>query len=157
MQEINLLNNSAAIATYKFLGSEVLDEKGNKEVRYYCNDALLVIYEITRGKIRNTEYQTELPLAALPWLKITILNGFWKVPSDGGLPKDQHRSVASFDNEEIIIGRSMNAGDYARTGFKIVNKARKSHILSSWPQEFQITDERVEKVLFPLFDKLGVS
>ncbi|MDP5134642.1 hypothetical protein ORJ04_01595 [Rheinheimera baltica] len=156
MKDINLLNNATDTALYQFLGNELLDETGSKEVKYFCSDKLLIIYEISLGKIRNTEYQTELPLSALSWLKDTILNGFWKLPSEGGLPKDQHRCMAYFDNEEIIIGRSMNAGDYGRTGFKVVNKSRKSHILSSWPQEFQITDDRVEKVLLPLIDRLGV-
>lgn len=157
MKDINLLNNAIETASYKFLGNELLDETGSKEVKYFCNDQLLIIYEISRGKIRNTEYQTELPLSALSWLKDTILNGFWKLPSEGGLPKDQHRCIAHFNSEEIIIGRSMNAGDYDKSGFKIVNKSRKSHILSSWPQEFQITDERVETVLLPLFGKLSAS
>ncbi len=157
MNKIALLNNASAIASFDMLGSELLDEAGTKEVRYYSNTYLIVIYEITRGKIRNTEYQTELPLAATAWLKDKILNGFWKMPSEGGLPKDQHQCIATFDNEEIILGRSMNAGDYGKPGFKIVNKSRKSHILASWPQEFQITDERVETVLIPLFNRLGIS
>ena len=157
MKDINLLNNATEMALYTFLGNELLDETGSKEVKYFCNDKLLIIYEISRGKIRNTEYQTELPLSALGWLKETIVNGFWRLPSAGGLPKDKHSVSVTFDGEEILLGRSMNAGDYGRTGFKIVNKSRKSHILSSWPQEFQITDERVEKVLLPLIDRLGVN
>ncbi|KKO44712.1 hypothetical protein WG68_14295 [Arsukibacterium ikkense] len=157
MKKIALLNNASTIASFNMLDSELLDEAGTKEVRYYCNADLVVIYEITRGKIRNTEYQTELPLAAAAWIKDRILNGFWKLPSEGGLPKDQHQCIVTFDSEEIIIGRSMNAGRHGKPGFKIVNKSRKSHILASWPQEFQITDERVEKVLLPLFDQLGVS
>lgn len=157
MKKLPLLNNASAIASFNVLGNELLDEAGTKEVRYYCNADLVVIYEITRGKIRNTEYQTELPLAAAAWIKDRILNGFWKLPSEGGLPKDQHQCIATFDSEEIIIGRSMNAGSYGKPGFKIVNKSRKSHILASWPQEFQITEERVENVLLPLFNRLGIS
>lgn len=155
MKKIPLLNNASAIASFNMLGSELLDEAGTKEVRYYSNTDLIVIYEITRGKIRNTEYQTELPLAATAWLKDLILNGFWKLPSEGGLPKDQHQCIATFDSEEIIIGRSMNAGTFGKAGFKIINKSRPSHILTSWPQEFQITDERVEKVLLPMLEQLS--
>lgn len=157
MNEIKLLNNPASLASFKLVSNELIGAAGNKEVRYYRDGKHLVIYEITRGKTRDTEYQTELPISSLGWLKNTILKGFWTSPSEGGLPKDQHRCSAQFDNEDIVLSRSMNAGDYEKSGFKIVNKSRKSHILPSWPQEFQITDERVEKVLLPLFDKLGVN
>ena len=157
MRDIDLLNTDSAKAPFRQLVEEALDDTGNKLIRYFSSDKLLIIYETSRGKIRNTEYQTELPLSALSWLKETIVNGFWRLPSAGGLPKDKHSVSATFDGEEILLGRSMNAGDYGRTGFKIVNKSRKSHILSSWPQEFQITDERVEKVLLPLIDQLGVN
>ena len=157
MRDIDLLNTDSAKAPFRQLVEEALDDTGNKLIRYFSSDKLLIIYETSRGKIRNTEYQTELPLSALSWLKETIVNGFWRLPSAGGLPKDKHSVSVTFDGEEILLGRSMNAGDYGRTGFKIVNKSRKSHILSSWPQEFQITDERVEKVLLPLIDRLGVN
>ena len=157
MQDMNLLNNDSETADYTLVGNEVLGEHGNKETKYYSDNKLFVIYEITRGKIRNTEYQTELPMSSLHWIANTIQNGFWRLPSEGGLPKDKHSITATFDNEEILLGRSMNAGEYGKPGFKIVNKGRSSHILASRPQEFQITDERVQNVLLPLIAKLGIS
>lgn len=157
MRDINLLNTDSERAQFKLLAEDVLDDTGCKLVKYFFNEELLVIYRINKGKTSDTENQSELPIASLPWLRDSIVNGFWRLPSAGGLPKDKHTVSATFDGEEILLGRSMNAGDYGRTGFKIVNKSRKSHIMSSRPQEFQITDERVEKVLFPLFDKLGIS
>lgn len=157
MRDINLLNTDSAKAPFRYLVEEALDETGNKLVRYFSNDKLLVIYRINKGKMHDTENQSELPLTSLSWLKETIVNGFWRLPSAGGLPKDQHSVSATFNGEEILLGRSMNAGDHGKTGFKIVNKSRRSHIMASRPQEFQITDEQVEKVLLPLIDRLGVN
>ncbi|WP_214000599.1 hypothetical protein [Arsukibacterium sp.] len=152
MPDISLRNT-----TYRHLTDEQLDDAANKLVQYFTDDKLLIIYRISKGKLYDTENQLELPLTALPWLKDTIINGFWRQPSAGGLPKDQHSVSATFSGEEILLGRSMNAGDFAKPGFKIVNKSRASHIMASRPQEFQITDERVEKVLLPLLSQLGVN
>ncbi|MBM34577.1 MAG: hypothetical protein CML22_09770 [Rheinheimera sp.] len=152
-----LLNTVTAQAAYRHLMDEKLDDSDNKLVQYFADDTMLIIYRISKGKLYDTENQLELPLAALPWLHDTIINGFWRLPSAGGLPKDQHSVSATFDGEDILLGRSMNAGDYGKTGFKIVNKSRKSHIMTSRPQEFQITDDRVEQVLLPLFNQLGVG
>ena len=146
MPDISLRNT-----TYRHLTDEQLDDAANKLVQYFTDDKLLIIYRISKGKLYDTENQLELPLTALPWLKDTIINGFWRQPSAGGLPKVQHSVSATFSGEEILLGRSMNAGDYAKPGFKIVNKSRESHIMASRPQEFQITDERVENVLPPIF------
>lgn len=157
MRDINLLNTEQAKTQFKLVFQETLDETGNQVAQYFTSDDFLIIYRMNKGINHNTENQSEIPLAALSWVKDVILNGFWRSPSAGGLPKDQHSVAATFAGEEILVGRSMNAGDYGRSGFKIVNKNRKSHIMSSRPQEFQITDERVEKVLLPLFDKLGVN
>lgn len=157
MRDIILLNTDSAKTTFTLLLEEVLDESGNKFVQYFCNDKLLIIYRMSKGKIDNTENQSELPISSLPWIKDSIVNGFWRLPSEGGLPKDKHSISATFDGEEILLGRSMNAGEYGKPGFKIVNKGRSSHILASRPQEFQITDERVQNVLLPLIAKLGIS
>lgn len=152
---MKLLNLDLTRSSYTVLAEEITTS--NSEITYLTCKKFLIIYRISRGCITNTENQMELPIESVSWLRESIVNGFWRLPSVGGLPKDKHTVSATFDGEEILLGRSMNAGDYGRTGFKIVNKSRKSHIMSSRPQEFQITDERVEKVLFPLFDKLGVS
>ncbi|WNO60342.1 hypothetical protein [Rheinheimera sp. MMS21-TC3] len=157
MKKINLLNTDSNKADFKLLENITLDDKGNDEVSCFANNNLLVIYEISRGKNYNTEDQTELPLSALQWIKDTIVDGFWRLPSQGGLPKNQHTCMAKFAGEELLIGRSMNAGEYGKAGFKIVNKSRSSHILASQPQTYQITDERVESVLLPLLSKLGVN
>lgn len=155
MNDITLLNTVTAQAPYRHLTDEKLDDTGNKLVKYFTSDKLLIIYRISKGKNYDTENQLELPRAALSWLQDAIVNGFWRKPSAGGLPKDQHSVSATFDGEDILLGRSMNAGDYGKTGFKIVNKSRNSHIMASRPQEFQITDERVEKVLLPLLQQLS--
>ena len=152
---MKLLNSDSKRSAYTVLAEETTTS--NSEITYLTCKKFLIIYRISRGRITNTENQMELPIESLSWLRDFIANGFWRSPSAGGLPKGMHTVSATFDGEEILLGRSMNAGDYGRTGFKIVNKSRKSHIMASRPQEFQITDERVEKVLFPMFDKLGIS
>lgn len=152
---MELLSSELKRSPYTILASD--NPTLSLEVAYLTDDSLLIIYRISRGKIDDTENQLELPLTSLSWLKDTIINGFWRPPSAGGLPKDKHSILGTFDGEEILLGRSMNAGEYGKTGFKIVNKSRKSHIMASRPQEFQITDERVEKVLLPLFDQLGIN
>lgn len=157
MNDITLLNTVTAKAPFRHLTDEKLDDIGNKLVQYFTDDTLLIIYRISKGKLYDTENQLELPLAALPWLHNTIVDGFWRLPSAGGLPKNQHSVSATVGGEEILLGRSMNAGQDGKTGFKIVNKSRKSHIMASRPQEFQITDERLEKVLLPLFTQLGTT
>jgi hypothetical protein len=83
MRDINLLNTDSAKAPFRLLVEEVLDDTGNKLVRYFSNDKLLVIYRISKGKIHDTENQSELPLTSLSWLKETIVNGFWRLPSAG--------------------------------------------------------------------------
>lgn len=157
MKKIHMLNSDSNKTDFKLLDKIKLDDSGNDEISYFYNDSLLVIYKISRGIRDDTEAQTELPLTALQWIKDTIVDGFWRLPSQGGLPKNQHTCIATFDGEELLIGRSMNAGEYGKAGFKIVNKSRSSHILASQPQSYQITDERVETVLLPLFRKLGVN
>ena len=91
MPDISLRNT-----TYRHLTDEQLDDAANKLVQYFTDDKLLIIYRISKGKLYDTENQLELPLTALPWLKDTIINGFWRQPSAGGLPKDQHSVSATF-------------------------------------------------------------
>jgi hypothetical protein len=107
--------------TCRHLTDEKLDDTGNNLVKYFTSDKLLIIYRIIKGKNYDPENQLELPRAALSWLQDAIVNGFWRKHFAGGLPKDQHSVSATFDGKDILLGRSMNAGDYGKTGFKIVS------------------------------------
>ena len=156
MKKVDLLNCDCQTSNFQALAEEKLDNTGSKLVKYFASSELLVIYRINFGTNHNTENQIELPITSLNWIKDTIKNGFWRLPSEGGLSKNQHSVSKIFNQEEIIVGRSMNAGDYGKPGFKIVNKGRSSHIMSSRPQEYQITDERVETVLLPAIEELSV-
>ena len=116
------------------------------ETIYYKYKDYLVIYRISRGLKTNTENQTEIPLSALKWIIQSITHDFWQ----GNLPKTQHTMENTFNNETILLCRSMNAGSESEKGFKISNKSRSSHIMASRPQAFQITDEQIKKILIPL-------
>ena len=102
------------------------------------------------------ENQIEIPIDAAKWLENTIVSGFWRKPSSGGLPKNQHAASKVFIGEEVLISRSSNAGVYGRGGFNIRNKSRSSYILSSRPQSIQVTDTVVELHLLSFLREISL-
>lgn len=114
----------------------------------------MIFYTISKSNpgYEDTENQSELPIKSIPWIKDTIEIGFWRNPSEGGLPKNQHAVRSTFENEDILISRTMNAS-YGEPGFNIVNKSRRCYIISSMDQEMQITDKLLKSDLLALFDE----
>lgn len=135
---------------------DVPDIDNQKSRKVFCKDYdYLIIYRSSYGNDAAdlVENQIELPLSCLAWILDSIENGFWKLPSEGGLPKDKHGVHSFFNDEEILVVRSMNAGT-DKPGFKIVNKSRSSHIVDAWPQNFVFTDEFAKQYLLPLLKSL---
>ena len=97
-------------------------ENGCKKRTLYMDNNHLVINYFSLGKSRDVEAQLELLLNCLHWITDSIVNGFWKRPSEGGFKNNLHTVEASFDEERILISRSMNAGEYEKKGFKFTNK-----------------------------------
>lgn len=131
-----------------------LDDPKSRKV-YYKDDSFLISYRSSYGNDPDdlVENQIELPLSSLSWVVTSIENGLWKDPSDGEFPSNKHGINKVFDNEEILILRSMYAGT-DKPGFKIVNKSRSSHIRASSPQSLTFTDEFGDKYLLPLLKNL---
>jgi hypothetical protein len=95
--------------------------------------------------------QLEFPLEALPWLVDSIENGFWKKPSEGGLPRDVFHVKAQIGGEELRLGRSNNAGAEDVPGFTLKNLSRKDHIcpaskpLSSFNEQEDVIPDFIMK------------
>ncbi|MCH8498310.1 MAG: hypothetical protein LAT63_07520 [Marinobacter sp.] len=135
-----------------------LDDPRSRRV-FYKDDNCLIVYRSSYGDSQKdlTENQIEIPISSLSWVLDSIENGFWKNPSEGGFPKNKHGVSRVFDEEEILVVRSMNAGS-DKPGFKIVNKSRSSHIIDAWPQNFVFTDDFAVTYIFPIFSSvLGIS
>lgn len=154
MKTFELVGSPHQKSAFNELTSIDKHQDGESFLNLYESDTHLIFYRINKGLKADTENQTEIPIEALAWIKDVIINGFWKKPSEGGLPKDQHASKAVIEDEEIIVSRSMNAGEPGKPGFKIANKSRTCHIASFMNQEFQITDELLESEVFQVFDRL---
>ena len=60
---MELLNSDLKRSPYAILASE--NPTLSLEVTYLTDDSLLIIYRISKGKIDDTENQSELPLASL--------------------------------------------------------------------------------------------
>ena len=150
----NLINNKKAVSQAIYHSTFHLDNTGNRIIEVYSKSNYLILVYTSKGRGEDTQNQIELPFTSLHWIKDRIINGFWKKPSEGGLPKNKHACKTNFNSEEILISRSMNAGYPGEMGFNIINKTRASHILPSWPQEIQFTDECVKSHLLPIIDKL---
>lgn len=104
--------------------------------------------------LRRTRAQLMLPLVAIPWIVDSIRNGFWKKPSDGGLPKNKHFVSDIFEEEELVVQRSMNAGAEGEMGFTFYNKSRQSYISPSSKQSDAYTDKLLEDDLLPVLEAL---
>ncbi|PSU26968.1 hypothetical protein [Photobacterium lutimaris] len=154
MLTFELINNSTTRSQAKYHSMFHLDYAENRLIEVYSKSGYLILMYTSKGKSEDTQNQLEIPILSLLWIKESILNGFWKKPSDGGFPKNKHACKAIFETEVILISRSMNAGYPGKMGVKIVNKSRSSHILPTWPQEIQITDDAVKAHLLPVIDKL---
>ena len=154
MKQFSLVNTEKERLKYKHVKLIPQSKSGNDFFDLYLSKEHLIIYIYSINKLDILENQIEIPIDAVEWLENTIVNGFWKKPTDGGLPKNQHAVSKIFKNEEILISRSSNAGTYEKGGFNIRNKARSSYILSSRPQSIQITDDVVKLHLLKFFREI---
>lgn len=137
--------------------SEFLNFNTPSETYYvYAGREHLVINSILKGNKPGVvdKEQIEIPIEACAWIADVIENGFWKLPSEGGLPRNKHGVTAKFAEEEVGVSRSMNAGT-DQPGFRIVNKSRKSPGLEFfWPQSISFADTYFEKYLLSIFRSL---
>ncbi|MGF1733456.1 hypothetical protein [Photobacterium kasasachensis] len=154
MVKFPLINNNESKRKTINHKSIEINENGRVFLNIYSQENYLIIYYINKGKVDDIENQTEIPYSSLTWIKQCITDGFWKKPSDGGLPKNKHVCSSFFAGEEITISRSMNAGYPGQKGFNIINNNRSCHILASWPQQVQITDEVMSSHLLPIMNKI---
>lgn len=151
---MKLVNNDLERNLYHHVRTLDKDNTGTKKFEIYKNFDFLIIYSLTLKKVDKTENQIEIPLSALSWLYDTIVNGFWRKPSDGGLAKNQHALSNMFEGEEILISRSSNAGQYGKGGVNIKNKSRNSYIASFMPQSIQVTDELLKSDLLDIIKNI---
>ncbi len=156
MKQFSLINTEAEQRRYKHIKLIPQNESGNDFFDVYLSETYIIIYIYSINKVEKLENQIEIPIVAAEWLENIIVNGFWKKPTDGGLPKNQHAVSEVFQGEEILISRSSNAGTYGKGGFNIRNKARNSYILSTRPQSIQITDDIVELYILNLLRELSL-
>jgi hypothetical protein len=84
--------------------------------------------------------QLELPLPGVAWLVEVIENKFWKLPSEGGLPKDVFHFTGEVAGETINVNRGSCLGGEGIGGFTITNLSRAGYILQQRPQVHDITD-----------------
>jgi len=110
MKTFNYINNEKEKKLAIHHATVILDNTGDKSIEIYIKSDYMIIYKVSKNINGDTENQIELPYSSLKWIKDSIINGFWKKPSEGGLPKNIHACRATFDNEDILISRSMNAG-----------------------------------------------
>jgi len=95
-----------------------------------------VIFHVGEGDYN----QTELPLSAVAWLVDVIENRFWKVPSEGGLPKDVFHFTGEIAGETINVIRGSCLAGEDIGGFTITNLSRGSYIDETQEQAHDITD-----------------
>lgn len=79
------------------------------------------------------------PLAAVAWLHDTIVNGFWKPPAEGGLPRDTRAVEAEFAGERLELRRGWGIGGPGEPGFTVTNMSRTSAL--GLPEELPLSDE----------------
>lgn len=86
-----------------------IDNPNSRNV-FYKDDFYFVVYGASHDKDPTdlVEDQLELPLSSLPWVVDSIENGFWRKPSEGGLPKNKHGVNSFFNDEEILIHERRN-------------------------------------------------
>lgn len=153
MKKFRLINNDQEKSKFQHINSIQRDDIGNEWYELYKDNSYFIMYAVNKRRSGDIEEQIEIPLVAISWIKDTIVNGFWRKPSEGGLAKNQH-AVTKLIGEELLISRSMNAGTYGKAGFNIRNKSRSSYILDFEPQSVQITDELLQSSLLQIFDDL---
>ncbi len=150
MKPIALINTAQEQAKFKHLALVTIDARTSIDI--YKDNELIVFYLCIKGDKTTIEEQLELPLLSLIWVKSSIVDGFWQKPSDGGFAKNKHASKTEIESEELLISRSMHAGEHDKAGFNFLNKTRKSHISSFRHQELQLSDDILESTILPLFD-----
>lgn len=153
MKKTGLLNSEQARDSYQLISKYSRDAAGRENYYYYTDKLLFVIYREDMHEGGNLESQLELPLTSLEWLRRSIVDGFYKLPSEGGFTSNQHACRTIESGEDLMLVRSMNV-EYGKPGFKIINKSRPSYIMDSLPQSLQITDDEVENYFIPAIDRV---
>jgi len=92
--------------------------------------------------------QLELPLPAIAWLVDLIENKFWKLPSEGGLPKDVFHFTGEVAGEKIKVSRGTSLAGDDIGGFVIINLSRGGYILEGSFQKHDITDHVLVEMKF---------
>ena len=153
MKKTGLLNSEQARDSYQLISKYSRDAAGRENYYYYTDSLLLVIYRKDVHDGGSLESQLELPVASLWWIRRSIADGFYKLPSEGGFDSSQHACSSIESGEDLMLVRSMNV-EYSKPGFKIINKSRPSYIMDSLPQSLQITDDEVENYFIPAIDRV---
>ena len=152
MHAFTLVNNDEEIKKYNLLKVIDVNDNGKKLIYIYESHNYIVFYKVMIMKTKNLENQTEIPKNALGWIVDTIRDGFWKKPTEGGLPRNQHAARLKFDGEDLILTRTMNA-TYGEPGFAIKNKSRHSYISKTSSQQVAITDKHMKSGVLDLFNQ----
>ena len=154
MKEFKLINNEVEKKKYALLQVLTLNDDCDDFNYIYKDDGYFIFYFLRKYKTdhEDLENQTEIPKSALGWIYDTITKGFWRKPSEGGLPKNQHAVRKEFDGEDLIITRTMNAV-YGEPGFALKNKSRQSYISKTSNQQVAITDSDLKDSVLDLFNQ----
>jgi hypothetical protein len=131
------------------------DERSAYEI--YGSGVFVVCVGISYGKNLILKDQVVLPRPAIPWIVDCIENGFWRKPSDGGLPKARHSCIEEFADEVIQMRRSMNAGVEGEMGFSLINQTRRGYILPTSNQLIALPDRMLQDTLLPLFKSISAA
>lgn len=140
---------------FVFLGEMLCSFGSGALYSVFKNDSYIVIQEVQTFSVRRTRSQLVLPVSAAKWIGFSIKNGFWRRPTDGGFPKDQHCIDGEFDCENIRVRRSMNAGVEGEMGFTIINLSRNSYVSPSSKQSGIYTDKLLVEFILPFFESVG--
>lgn len=142
---------------FEFLGEMLCSFGSGALYTIYKSRQFFVIQEVQTYSLRKTKSQLVLPLSAIDWICSSIKNGFWKNPSEGGLPKDQHSVEGEFSGEKVKVRRSMNAGVEGEMGFTILNLSRNSYISPSSRQSGIYTDQLLVDLILPAFESVVLT
>ena len=83
----------------------------------------------TDGETGDSEwltYQLEMPKTGIPWIVNTLVNKFFKLSHEGGLPADVRHYEEVVDGEKLGISRAMSlgSGDNREAGYTIKTISR---------------------------------
>lgn len=124
----------------KFLFSVNYEMFPDKKTNVYKKGSHLVIHSTSWNPIKKTQAsnQCELPLASLPWIVDRFENGFLKPESQGGVSDFERSLRKEFDGEIIGLNAMAHCCAENLPGFNIWNANRKSYIVKSVSQQWDI-------------------